>query len=487
MQIPMTFRYLFLLIFSCIHLFTWAQNSATEVRAVWLTTNWELDWTSKKLPVEKQKEQVRAMLDELAQTNINTVLFQARLRGDVFYKSSIEPWSQHYTWSENISREDDPLSFMIRECHKRGIECHAWFVTFPLGTRKQVAKQPQSIANKRPNICKTHNGEWYLDPGNPDAQTYILSLVNELVKGYDIDGIHFDYIRYPENANKFPDNDTFKKYGRGQSLQTWRRENINNLVSNIYDLVKSQKKWVQVSSSPIGKYKSIAPDNGWTAYTSVHQDAAHWMEAGKHDALYPMMYYRGESFGTYLSDWMKHANGRIIAPGIGVYRLLPDEGDWNNSDIEKQISETQKQGASGQALYRVKNVLNNTKNVHSMIKTHYKYPAKLPALTWLNKTAPNSPTNLEVFKTNDGLTCIRWQPANESEDVTYTVYTSTKDDIDLNDPKTIIATGIRQREILLKIEDLDMGLYYTVTASNRFHNESPSTLSAFFVHSNLIK
>lgn len=181
-----------------------------EIRAVWLTTIYGLDWPKKPATTEAgrkaQQQELCSMLDKLADANFNTVFLQVRLRGDVIYRSSIEPASKTFSGKYGTMPGYDPLAFAIEECHKRGMECHAWFVTFPVGTDKAVKEQGKlSVVKRKPKLCKRHNGEWYLDPGVPETADYILSLVKELVNGYDIDGIQFDYIRYPEQAKTFPD------------------------------------------------------------------------------------------------------------------------------------------------------------------------------------------------------------------------------------------------------------------------------------------
>ena len=175
-----------------------------EVRAAWITAVYGLDWprTRATTPegIRKQQAELVEILDKLKAANFNTVLFQTRTRGDVLYQSAIEPYNSILTGKVGVNPGYDPLAFAIAECHKRGMECHAWFVTFPLGTEKSVKEQGKlSVVKKKPKLCKRHNGEWYLDPGVPETADYILSLVKEIVNGYDIDGIHFDYIRYPED------------------------------------------------------------------------------------------------------------------------------------------------------------------------------------------------------------------------------------------------------------------------------------------------
>jgi len=454
-------------------------SPAVEVRAVWLTTNWNLDWPMANHSVEQQKKHLRDILDEFQRLNINTLFFQSRIRGDVFYKSRIEPLSPY------AKKDFDYLQFVTEECHKRGIECHAWIVTFPVGSNKQVRQHGKnSIVNKRRDLCEFYNNEWYLDPGNPGSKEYILTIVEEIVRNYDIDGIHFDYIRYPEKALRFPDSDTYRKYGKGLSLADWRRDNISKLVDEVYNLVKSLKPWVQVSSSPIGKYRDLGINgSGWTAFSSVYQDAVFWLQSGIHDALYPMLYYKESDFYPYLDDWARLCNERLIVPGLGLYQMLPSEKNWILQDVTKQLEYTRDKGISGQAYFRGESILKNTKGIKDYIKSFYPYPAKLPAMKWLDNVAPNSPVDFSVYRNAEGKLSLSWIPYNDNESQTYTIYCSSVEDVDTNNPQNILATGIRDNSMELDIKSGDFGFYYSVSASDRFHNESVPCFPAYFVHS----
>ncbi|NDV68270.1 glycoside hydrolase family 10 protein [Dysgonomonas sp. 25] len=461
-----------------------AQYPTVEIRAVWLTTSWGLDWPTQGKTVEQQKSELCDMLDEFRKLNFNIVFFQVRARGTTFYKSAIEPQSSYF----NKKGGFDPLTFAVEECHKRGMECHAWFVTFPMNQeRKPIPKNKQKAAAKKyPEHYKlVKNQQWYMDPGHPKTKERILALTKEIVSNYDIDGIQYDYIRYPNNDRTFPDNDTFKKYGKGKSLHDWRRDNINSLVDELYDTVKGLKPWVQVSSSPLGRYKVLphAPNDGWTAYETVFQDAAGWLQRGKHDMLFPMMYYREELFEPFVVDWVANSNGRPVTPGLGVYQMLKSEKDWPLKDITKQMDYTRQSGASGQAYFRAKNITENLKGVKDSIRAFYPYQAKLPPLTWLDNVSPNSPLNLQVYRDDSGKLHIAWEAPDDTEDFTYTVYYSSDEWVDMSDPKYIIASGIRGNSITLPVSTGNFGFYYTVTASDRFHNESVPAFAAYFSHS----
>lgn len=463
-----------------------ASSPATEVRAVWLTTNYGLDWPKNRTSTDIQRQELIKMLDNLKKYNFNTVFFQTRTRGAVLYKSSIEPMASVIARYDNYAKSDfDPLTFVIEECHKRGIECHAWIVTYPLGGNAHVKSLGnQSITKKNRSICIPYKGEWFLDPGNPKTDDYLLSIVKEIVSNYNIDGIQFDYIRYPNNNNKFPDHYTYTRFGRGKSLSDWRRENITRFVSRAYDWIKSVKPWVQVSSSPLGRYRPLQSGDSWNARETVLQDAGYWMLAGKHDALYPMMYYKNHYFYPYVDDWMTHANGRIIVPGLGAYQMI--ELNWKKQDIVDQIDYTRKRATSGQAYFRTENVLANTKGILFTLNDYYKYPAKLPPMTWLSDTLPKQPIIISAERVK-GRFQLRWKSNIQSNRKTYNLYRTETDNFDVHKNENLLATGLRESFFEYYIEDNDKAYYYFVTVSDAFHNESAPCEPAFFYHSKTIK
>ena len=225
---------------ACVSLY--ASSPKYETRAVWLTTNWGLDWPShpvrRPADVPRQQRELVDILDRLQAMGINTVFFQARIRGEVFYASQYEPWAGVLSGGRNPGY--DPLAFVVDECHRRAMECHAWLVTFPVGSNRQVRKQGRaSMVARHRSWCKQSDGEWFLDPGNPEVRSYLTGLVSEVVSKYDVDGIHLDYVRYPDDARRFPDTDSFRKWGKGATSRArWREQNITATVTAIYDEVK---------------------------------------------------------------------------------------------------------------------------------------------------------------------------------------------------------------------------------------------------------
>ena len=454
------------------------------MRAVWLTTNYSLDWPNKPFrnasEIKNQQKELIDILDKLKAANFNVVFLQTRLRGDVIYNSKIEPLSSHIAVAKNDWSNYDPLSFAIEECHKRGLECHAWFVTYPLGKGKSSA---QAVKKNKDQVRK-YAGELYLDPGDPKTNEYLLSLVKEMVTNYNIDGFHMDYIRYPDKISKSYDEGTYKKYGKGKNLNEWRRENINQFVYSVYDTIKAIKPWVQVSSSVIGMYDKIPNNNQkhWTAYSSVFQDPENWLKAGKHDFIVPMMYYTGDLFYPFVIDWLQRSHGRLIVPGLGLYQLDEKEANWTSKHIIDQIQYSRDHNTGGNAFYRTRYFMNNKKDVaNKIINNFYNYPALIPPMTWLHSTPPLPPNQPDANIVEDSV-CLTWEyTKQDDEKVFFNVYRS-ETPIDIRDPKNLLATRLDDFALFIPYDkDEPSGYYYLVTSYDRYHNESEGSESIFFV------
>ncbi|MCC8146169.1 MAG: family 10 glycosylhydrolase [Bacteroidales bacterium] len=481
----------FLIIFLITALEFHAETPKKEIRAVWLASNHSLDWPSKPYrnsnDINDQQDELIDILDKLKEANFNMVFIQTRIRGDVIYNSAIEPVSPYVQRVKNTWSKYDPLAFAIAECHKRGLECHAWFVTYPLGPERLNGRTNNSPAiRKNKDVVRKHKGEYYLDPGDPKTNNYLMALVGEIVDKYDIDGIHMDYIRYPEKAENFPDNATYKRYGNGKSKAEWRRENINTFVSNVYDMVKRKKPWVQVSSSVVGMYNRLpnSTRNHWTALNSVYQDPEKWLKDGKHDFVVPMMYYADELFFPFVEDWKSRSNGRFIIPGLGVYQVDEKEGNWNPVKIKEQIQFCRENQMEGNAFYRSRFLTDNKKGILDEIKTNfYDHPALLPTMAWLDTIRPIYPVNLKAVKAGMYMS-LSWdetlQPQNK--EVFFNVYRSKTWPIDAYKAENLVAARIKGNMLFVPIDDtIESGYYYAVTSYDRFHNESKISSPVFFV------
>lgn len=467
-------------------LFVWVSMYSQpkyEIRASWITTLGGMDWPRQKARnaagIQRQKDELRQILDRLKAGNFNTVLLQTRLRGDMIYPSSIEGFAEALTGTEGRNPGYDPLAFAIEECHKRGMELHAWIVTIPIGNDRQVSLAGRnSVVRKQRSLCKHYQGSWYLDPGNPGTKDYLSRIVKEVVNRYDVDGIHFDYIRYPENARNFPDGDTFRRYGNGKSLQQWRRDNVTAIVRQLYADIKALKPWVKVSSSPIGKYDDTNryPSRGWNALNTVYQDAQQWLREGIHDALFPMMYFKDNQFYPFALDWEENREGRWVVPGLGAYFLAPSEGNWPLSELVRQISFSREIGLNGQAYFRNRFLMDNTKQLwDELTEDFYAYPAVVPPMTWMDNVPPSVPAHPVMDVSRRGEITFGWSTSTDNHQlpVTYRLYASDNHPIDINDPHNIVATNIKDTHYLYQMELPWMQRrFYGVTAVDRFGNES---------------
>ena len=443
-------------------------NPKYEVRAVWLTTIGGIDWphsyAQSERSAEKQKEELRAILDRLQKANINTVLLQTRIRATTIYPSQYEPWDGCLSGFPGKSPGYDALQFAIDECHKRGMEVHAWVVTIPVG--KWNSYGCRQLRKRFPRLIKRIGQDGYMDPEATQTGCYLAEMCREIVQRYDVDGIHLDYIRYPETW-KF-------RIGKDQA-----RGNITRIVEKIHQAVKKEKPWVKMSCSPIGKFDDLSRywSHGWNAYTKVAQDAQAWLKDGLMDELFPMMYFRGDQFFPFAIDWKEHSYGKIIAPGLGIYFLDPKEGKWNISDITSELYHLRNIG-EGHAFFRNKFLLDNHQGVYDFVTAHFnRYPALVPPMTWESNKRPQQPVTL-CIEENEGTTTLRWDNSLQYEDGTAiktpsiynNVYASKEYPVDVHDARNLILTRTTRRQLTTRTGNTPT--YYAVTTTDGFGNES---------------
>ena len=454
-------------------------SSKYEIRAAWITTIGGLDWPNTKATseygIKRQKEELCRQLDLLKEANFNTVLFQTRLRGDVIYPSIYETFTESLTGKTGRNPGYDPLKFAIEECHKRGMEIHAWMVCIPAGNDRQVRLLgKQSVVKKKTAMCIHFKRAWYLDPGNPETAKYLAAIAKEITMNYDIDGIHLDYIRYPENGENFPDGKTFRKYGKGKNLAQWRRDNITSIVREIYNDVKIIKPWVKVSSAPVGKYNDTRhySSKGWNAYNAVYQDAKLWMETGIHDAIFPMMYFRDNQFYPFALDWEENKHGRWVIPGLGIYFLKIKTHEWDINEILRQIYFTRRNGLDGQAFFRNEFLIKNTCGLtDSLICRFYTYPAAVPPMTWQDSIVPLPPQKGEISLSNNCVS-ICWEESEsfKSKEIAYRIYASDTYPVDTNNGRNIIC--LKQNKNSFVAKDSNIKRFWAITSIDRYGNES---------------
>lgn len=446
-----------------------------EMRAVWLTTIYGLDWPQQKgtTPSDfiRQRNELCNILNRLKSANFNTVFFQVRLRGDLLYPSKVEPQSTIFTGSKYATPNYDPLAFAIQECHKRGLALHAWIVTFPMGNRAQANSLGSSgIVARKPEWIVAHQGEYYLDPGLPGVRTHIASIAGELARRYDIDGVHFDYIRYPEGAESFNDRKSFKKLAAPkESRAVWREHNINRQLKEIADSVRKNNPSVLISAAPLGRFREMPGHkrSGWTCLESVHQNPKAWFAEGSVDFIVPMMYYRDELFDPYLRDWKVQMKGGVVIPGLGVYRTQ-DKSNWEPEVIDKQISLARHEGIPGICFYREENIRPGKRGIADIINRHFTMPIRPLPFPNRSDRIPDMPFFTACQIKGDEL-FLTWDVPPGSKAASYNIFFNIYDEQGNPGKDYLLFSSIRGngQRIPLSIFSKKGKVHFRIEAANR--------------------
>lgn len=359
----------------------WKQE---EMRGVWLTTAYNLDWPDKPasnlFEAQQQQDALKRILDAIKKDGYNTVFFEVRTSTGVLYPSELEPYATTI-FSEWSPKSYDPTAFAIEGCHKRGLEIHAWFITLPMGGKKAGKRHRlYKELSKHLDYLVLHKGGWYLNPGEPGARKYLAQVIGEAARKYDFDGIHLDYIRYPEGYSSFPDSRSYERYGRGQDLDSWRRDNITQLVGEIRAAIDRENPKIVLSAATLGKLRklpegTISRKYGWTAYESVLQDPIKWAKRGYVDFIVPMMYYKDELYSPFLDDWLETIERYCpVVVGLAPYRTIEESSPlWQVKDIMDQIDEAREKGASGVAMFRYKHVSHRYPQMRQSLQEKFKW------------------------------------------------------------------------------------------------------------------
>ena len=426
-----------------------------ETRAAWLTTIYGLDWPSSTNP-STQKRELREMLDHLSDLGINTIFLQVRGRGDLIYPSKIEPVNLYFSKDGHLSY--DPLKFAIDECRKRGMSIHAWVVAIPVGNRSNKNKLGRRhFAAAHPGSVLTFNGTYYMDPSDPRTREHLRNITEELLKNYDLDGIHLDYIRYPEHTLGRIDKREYNRQNTPLSYEAWRRDNITKVVKGIHDKVHETDSLAQLSAAVIGTYKSRVPgyddEIGWNAFGAVQQDPVQWAKEGAIDFIVPMLYRRGPSFWPIIKQWKSVMDSIPIVVGIGAYRVLRGEGNWPDSEILNQTTLVQADSAlQGICYFRADQIERPGTTRHRRLRDENFRYAALPyrPLSGQLDTVSLEPAPVITLlkKEAEGIK-LKWETPLETPQELFAVYgsTSTKN-LDLSDGDNLLAVT-KDKEALI--------------------------------------
>ncbi len=411
-----------------------------EFRGVWAATAWNADWPSKKgLPVEQQQSELIQILDRIQSLNLNALVLQVRPAGDAFYASQLEPWSELLTGTQGKAPEPfyDPLEFAIAQCHKRNIELHAWFN--PYRARTAGEKSPNvspHIAVTHPEYVYKYGTDLWMDPGAKVVQDLTYNVILDVVRRYDVDGIHVDdyFYPYPAPGETFPDDKTYKAYqasGGKLTLADWRRDNVNQLMQRLFTGIRATKPHVKFGISPFGIYRPGQPPQirGLDQYEALYADPKKWLEEGWMDYVAPQLYWRidppAQSYPVLLQWWIENnPKRRHIYPGNNLNAL--DGKNWLISEYEKQVEITRNlapQLSLGNIFYNMKVFRENRLGVVDAFKSSiYSEPALAPSMSWLDTRPLALPMGVKV---KDGK--LTWKAAASENIRSWTLYKQNAD------------------------------------------------------------
>jgi uncharacterized lipoprotein YddW (UPF0748 family) len=381
---------------------------AREFRGAWVACIYNLDWPSAKgLSAASQQAELRAMLDKLVSLKMNAVIFQVRPHCDAVYASSSEPWSPWLSGSMGRSPGYDPLAFCIREAHARGIEVHAWFNPFRALSNTSVTASSSHVTRAAPQLTKRYGSMVWCDPALAETRGRALRAILDVVRRYDIDGVHLDDYFYPYPIGGLP-------FADGKS-PAQRRAYIDNFVSKLYTAVKRQKAWVRVGISPFGIWQPGVPagiEAGLNSYEQLACDSRKWLKNGWVDYLAPQLYWRisppKQSFAALLT-WWRQQGSRPVWPGIATARIGSSEDPGRPaSEITNQIDLSRKIGNNwnGHIHWSAKSLVRNQGGIASRLASAYTQPSAIPPMSWVSNRPPAAPT---LSATRQGSnTVVRW-------------------------------------------------------------------------------
>ncbi len=400
-----------------------------EFRAAWVASVANIDWPSKKgLPVERQKSELIAILERAQKLNLNAIVLQVRPATDALYDSKLEPWSEYLTGAQGKAPDPyyDPLAFAVEESHRRGIELHAWFN--PYRSKHSTGKSPLAsnhISRTNPGMAKEYGDMLWLDPGEPVVQERSLNVMLDVVRRYDVDGIHIDDYFYPYKVKDsrgsevpFPDDPSWAKYTSGGgtlSRDDWRRKNVDDFVERLYKETKNLKPWVKFGISPFGIPRPGQPAQikGFDQYIQLYADVEKWLKNGWADYFAPQLYWKieqtAQSYPVLLQWWVdNNAMKRHIWPGNFTSRV-GEGARWPPEEIAYQIRATRGiEGATGNIHFSMKVFMQNRDRINEELSREvYARPALVPATPWLDLAPPPRP-KLTVGSNGD----IKWTPSS---------------------------------------------------------------------------
>ena len=426
-------------------------------------------------------------LDALQRMGTNVIIFQVRPECDALYPSNIEPWSRFLTGQQGKAPNPywDPLQWMVEQCHVRGMELHAWINPYRAKTKTTNVVSTTHITQTHPGRVFSYDGQLLLDPGMQENRDYICSVVADIVKRYNVDGIHYDdyFYPYPVAGLAIPDDATFAAHSKGITDRgDWRREQVNLFVKQIYKTVHDIKPWVKVGVSPFGIYRNKKNDpngsetNGLQNYDDLYADILLWVDKGWVDYNVPQIYWeignRAADYNKLIHWWNQHAKNRPLIIGEDIERTVKF-----GQQEQKMRLYVDCPNVEGTVLWYAKAAVDNVGGYATQLQQRYwRLPALQPSMPFISKTSPRKPRKLEAVWMSDDELVLCWTPPRGSgwkrEAIKYIVYRFRPDEkVNTNDVSHIVAMT-NEPFYRLPLGDGNQRYVYVVTALNRLQNES---------------
>jgi uncharacterized lipoprotein YddW (UPF0748 family) len=414
-----------------------------EFRAVWIATVDNIDFPSRKdLSPEEQKRELLGILDLAKSLRLNAVIFQVRPMADAVYKPGYEPWSEFLTGQMGRGQGFDPLEFLVTAAHKRGILVHAWFNPYRAYLPAAKTISDDHISKLHPEFVRQYGRYMWIDPTDPVGKAWTLKVIADVVRRYDVDGVHFDDYFYPykekDTSGKeidFPDDKNWQIYktsGGRLGRDDWRRENVNDLIESVGHEIKQIKPDVVYGISPFGIWRPDAAEgiSGFDSYAQLYADSRKWLADGTVDYLSPQLYWetakKEQSFPVLLGWWrLQNVKDRFIWPGIAAYRI-GSTPTFNAGEIADQITETRRYPLTDGAVYfSEKSLRNDLGGIQAKLRDNvYERDALTPAFTWI-KSATILPPNLSITR-DDKYVRATWTEQGTRKAFWFVVYAKDK-------------------------------------------------------------
>ena len=466
-----------------------------EMRGAWIQC---VNGQFQGIGTAKMQQTLTYQLNELQKDGVNVIIFQVRPECDALYESKIEPWSRFLTGRQGVAPSPywDPLQWMITECHKRGMELHAWINPYRAKTKTTKQLASNHIAVRKPMNCFAYDDLFILNPGIPENRDYICEVARDIVTRYDVDGIHMDdyFYPYPVKGENIPDDEQFRQNRNGLSnINDWRRYNVNLFIEQLYKTVHDAKPWVKVGISPFGIYRnkrssSIGSNtNGLQNYDDLYADILLWVNNGWLDYNVPQIYWeignKAADYDTLIRWWNQNASARPLIIGEDVERTVKfgDPQNPNKHQLSAKMAlHRQLPAVKGTILWYAKAAVDNVGNYGTSLRQNYwRYPALQPEMPFIDDKAPKKVRKVKPVWTADGYMLFWTAPKGKGwkdEAQKYVVYRFAKNEkLNLNDPSKICAIT---SQTFYKIPYVDgkTKWVYAVTALDRLQNESKAVV-----------